>query len=424
MNKFIFKYYEFNEVSRIATFHYRFSDGTAYKESISFASSGDYDKALLDKALFLSFVLVGVSYYKTFSSSEVELRCGSLDAWQVKFFEQVYQEGLSQFAFENNLTRNELAHFTITSESIRANPQPYTGNGVVALQSGGKDSLLTAVLLRNKEQSFTSWYASNSENYPQLIDMFGDDVHISRRSIDTDALATARAQGARNGHVPVTYIIASFALVDAILSNKNTILLSIGHEGDEPHGWIGDLPVNHQWSKTWEAEQAFAEYVTRYISPDIYVGSGLRCFSELRIAELFVQNAWQEYGHEFSSCNIANYQQGRDNTELKWCGQCPKCANSFILFAPFLPAEELKSIFDGQDLFAKASLQETFKGLLGIDGVMKPFECVGQTDELQLAYHMAIERGGYSHLPFDVPHSTFDYKYEYEVQSWAKQLVS
>jgi hypothetical protein len=212
-------------------------------------------------------------------------------------------------------------------------------------------------------------------------------------------------------------------LVDAILNNEATVLLSIGHEGDEPYGWIGDLPVNHQWSKTWPAELSLAEYVTRYISPDIRIGSPLRAWSELRIAELFVQHAWAKYGHSFSSCNVANYKQGSNVTELKWCGECSKCANSYLLFAPFLSAEELKSLFGGQDLFVKPLLTETFKGLLGIGGVMKPFECVGQTDELRLAYHKAVERGGYESLPFNVPASHFDYMQEYEAQVWARELV-
>ena len=54
-------------------------------------------------------------------------------------------------------------------------------------------------------------------------------------------------------------------------------------------------------------------------------------------------------------------------------------------------------------------LTETFKGLLGIDGVMKPFECVGEVDELRLAYHMAQKIHDYK-LPFNVPSTDFDYK--------------
>lgn len=423
MSKFIFKDYGFNTTTRTASFRYGFEDGMEFEERVQFSHAGEYDTELLDRALFLSFVLVGTSYYKAFPSREVVLEKGELDEWQVAFFDTVYQEGLSQFAFENHLTRDDLAHFSVSASNGAKPPLKAAGDGILSLQSGGKDSLLTARLLGEKSVPFTSWYLGSSSHYPMVLEMIGRPLITAERFIDIESLKAAREKGGLNGHVPITYIVTSFALIDAVLSGAGTVVLSIGHEGEEAHDWIGDLPVNHQWSKTWPAEQAFAEYVHRYISPDIRVGSPLRGLTELKIAELFVAHAWEQYGHEFSSCNIANYMQGNDNTELKWCGHCPKCANSFLLFAPFLPPDELKSLFGGQDLFEKPLLQETFKGLLGIDGVMKPFECVGETAELRLAYHKAQERGGYGRVSFEVPESTFDYEQEYDAQEWARQMI-
>lgn len=421
MSVFIFKKYSFDSQLATASFRYGYDDGTEYEERVTFDRVENYDAQLLDRVLFLSFILAGTSYFKTFPTPNISFEAGGLDQWQAEFLNAVYQEGLSQFAYENNLNRQELAQFSATGQAPE--PVAYGKKGVLALQSGGKDSLLTASLLTKKGTAFTSWYTANSPHYPALLDTLGSPLRTALRVIDREKLTEASSRGALNGHVPVTYIVASYALIDAVLHGENTLLLSIGHEGEEPHDWIDDLPVNHQWSKTWTAEQRFAEYVRRYISPDIRIGSPLRGFSELKVAELFVTHAWKKYGHTFSSCNRANYQQGADNTQLKWCGECPKCANSFILFAPFLPAEELKSLFNGQDLFEKPLLTETFKGLLGIDGVMKPFECVGETDELRRAYHMAMERGGYRPVPFDVPDSDFDYEKRYDSQEWATEMV-
>jgi len=173
----------------------------------------------------------------------------------------------------------------------------------------------------------------------------------------------------------------------SILNNQNVVLTSIGNEGSEAHAHIGDLPVNHQWSKTWEAELMFAEYIERYISPNIHVGSPIRKYSELRVSELFVHKCWKKFGYSFSSCNEANYKQNANNDRLGWCGKCAKCANTYLLFCPFLAPHILQSLFNDQDLFTDPNLTETFKGLLGVDGVMKPFECVGQTDELRFAYY-------------------------------------
>lgn len=421
MNRFVFKSYAYDSESTTAYFNYGFEDGRTFQETVIFQPGESNDRAALDRALILAFILIGVSYYKTFPSNKVLIEV-PLDAWQADFFNRVYQEGLGQFAYENKLARHGLAHFVANSEQA-ALPKDYHGSGVLALQSGGKDSLLSTVLLREKQHAFIPWYVSSSVHYPHILDSFEAPPIIATRTIDRDALQQAAEKGAKNGHVPVTYIVQSLAVIQAIISGKNTVLTSIAHEGEEPHHYIDDLAVTHQWSKTWRAEQDFAEYVKRYISSDIKIGSPLRGYSELRVAELFVLHAWQQYGHSFSSCNVANYQQGSDNTTLSWCGNCPKCANSFILFAPFLESVELKTLFNDQDLFTKPVLIETFKGLLGIDDVPKPFECIGEIEELRLAYHMAMSRGGYSSLPFDVAMSDFDYKQTYEAQPWATEMI-
>jgi len=420
MSKFIFKSYTFDEVSLVAQFTYEFKNGQSFTEIVRFCAGPAYDNTLLRKALFLAFILIGTSYYKTFPTRDVVV-LEPLDEWQATFFSRVYQEGLSQLAYENNLSREDLAQFGATTKTP-AEPRRYGGSGILALQSGGKDSLLLAALLQEKKMDFTAWYMSSGEHYPVVLESVGSQLVTSTRTIDLGQLKSAHDSGAMNGHVPVTYIVQSIAIIQAILLGKRDILTSIAHEGEEPHHAIGDLSVTHQWSKTWAAEQAFSEYVSRYISPDIRIGSPLRNLSELRVAELFIKHAWKQYGHTFSSCNIANYQQGANNTSLTWCGNCPKCANSYLLFTPYLATAELTELFEGRDLFMQPNLTLTFKGLLGVEGITKPFECIGEVDELRLAYHKAQARG-HSALPFTVPESSFDDTKTYEAQDWAIRMI-
>ncbi len=419
MSQFIFDDYSFDVQTGVATFKYLFDDGRSFKEEVTFTYGlAEYDETVLDRALRLAFLVSGTSYVKTFPVREVKLPF-TIDSFVADFLNNVYQEGLSQFAFENGLTRNDLPDFTSAiSEQTNLDLASYGGEGILALQSGGKDSLLMAQLLRTAGRSFTPWYLTSGSDHPKILDSFDELLSVATRIIDREALEAARNEGGKNGHVPVTYIVQSLALVQAVLLNKNEVLVSIAHEGEEPHAVIGDLSVTHQWSKTWEAEQLFARYVHDYVSPDIKIGSPLRKFSELKVAELFVQNAWTQYGHSFSSCNRANYQQGVDNSTLFWCGECPKCANSYLLFAPYVDSIELQSLFNGQDLFEKPLLQETFKGLLGVDGVMKPFECVGEISELRYAYHLAQQKGGYGKVSFDVPVADFNPTLLYPAQSW------
>ncbi len=423
MTTFIFDSYAFSHESGEAIFRYTFDDGRSFEEKISFPSRNSVSQPqVLDAALRLAFLLVGTSYAKTFPTVTMQLPF-SIDQWTADFLNKAYQEGLGQFAYENNLTRHELPHFQATSSEAANLANVYDGSGVLALQSGGKDSLLVAALLKEQGIDFIPWYVtSNPEHHPSVLDSFDQPLAVAVRSIDKQALLLAREAGGKNGHVPVTYIVQSFALIQAILLGKNEVLVSIAHEGEEAHAEIGDLSITHQWSKTWPAEQLFAEYTKRYISPDIKIGSPIRQFSELKVAELFVEKAWQQYGLRFSSCNVANYRQGVDNTELTWCGDCPKCANSYLLFAPYLAASELKALFHGRDLFIQPRLQETFKGLLGVDGVVKPFECVGEIDELRYAYHEAQHKGGYESLPFIVPASNFDVSFKYPAQHLSLHL--
>lgn len=418
MNTFNFNSYEF--VGNEAIFKYH-DLNRQYTERVSFILGDEpYDHEVLDRAMFLAFIILGTSYYKAHPTNSISINCAQLDSWQVDFFNQVYQEGLSQYAYENNLTRDDLAQFTIsTYDSPGA--VSYQGSGILSLQSGGKDSLLVASLLNKKNTHYTPWYVSSSNDYPLVLDRLKSPLVLSKRKIDIEALNHAKLNGGLNGHVPVTFINLSLALIQAILLKKDTVLMAVAHEGDEPHGWVEDLPVNHQWSKTWQAEELFVKYVNRYISPDIKVGSPLRNKSELKVAEMFSSYTWKEFGDLFSSCNIANYRQGESNTKLTWCGNCPKCANSYLLFAPFMPIKLLQDRLGG-DLFKKSSLLDTFKGLLGIDGFMKPFECVGEIEELRVAYHAAIKKG-YSHLPFEVPESNFNKDKEYLSQGWITSLI-
>jgi UDP-N-acetyl-alpha-D-muramoyl-L-alanyl-L-glutamate epimerase len=417
---FCFDSYEFDAQSSTATFKYSFDGIRLFKETVLFESVGSYNESVLEQVLQLAFLVAGVSYYKCYPAVRFDLGNIKLSTEQAVFFSNVYLHGLSQYVYENDLTPEVIASFVGGSTSgEKANA--YDGRGISVLQSGGKDSLLLAELLQSAGHKPTAVYMQQGGSYPHVLDAIGLDLRRFYRSIDRAALATAAQQGALNGHVPVTFITLAYSLIDAVLHNDNTVLAAIGREGEEPHAFIGSYPVTHQWSKTWAAEQSFANYVNRYVSADIKVGSPLRGYSELKVAELFVQNAWSKYGHAFSSCNVANYKQGHDNTQLAWCGNCPKCANSYLLFAPFVDQDELHKIF-GDNLFEQASLESVFKGLLSIDGYDKPFECIGEIDELRTAYWLAQENG-YTTLPFEVARSEFNKDAETDAQSWAVEMI-
>lgn len=424
-DEFILDSYRYDANTGEATFSYSFDNKRRFSETLLLTPAEDYDKATFDRVMRLAHGLIGISYYKTFPAKTISVQSFELNAQMADFFSTVYKDGLSQFVYENNLTPNDIGSFIATSND-QNDDGDYHGSGTVVLQSGGKDSLLVATLLKKQGESFDGLYCTSGGSYPKILNTIGArTLHTPRRRLDSEALKQALADGGLNGHVPITFIIMAIGLLQAVLENKATVLVAAGQEGEEPHAYIGEYAIRHQWSKTWEAEQLFARYVAQNISPAIRIGSPLRGFSELKIAQLFAKVCWEKYGHDFSSCNVANYQQGQSNETLRWCGNCSKCANSFLLFAPFVEPFELIGVF-GSNLFMNPNLQADFKGLLGVENAIKPFECVGEVDELRYAYHRARQTfpaAGY-HLGFDVPASDFDVDRSGPMQEWARALLS
>lgn len=389
---FRFLDYTFDGNVGVASFRYQ-NDGVVFNERAQFFIPNEaiYNREILDRALFLAFVMIGTSYYKAHPTRDVVLN-RSIDGFQAGFFNKVYQEGLSQFAYENNLTRDDLAHFDGVGDDVVLKDSG-AKSAVLAFVSGGKDSLLAAEKIRESGMECEIAYISSYDGYPAVIDEFKKPI-IIRRFVDRRGL---KQVGGMNGHVPITMINQALAVIQVILLGFSTIDFGIGREGLESHAMIKDLPVNHQWSKTEEAQGLLKAYIKKYIASDIVLDSVLKNYNELEIAKQFAKLCWGRFGNKFSSCNVANYKQDADNHALKWCAKCAKCANSYLLFAPFVGFEEQKKLF-GRDLFTDPEMTEVFKGLLGVDGVMKPFECVASTEELRWAYKNRLP--GYGELPF------------------------
>ncbi|KKR88191.1 MAG: UDP-N-acetylmuramoylalanine/D-glutamate ligase [Candidatus Uhrbacteria bacterium GW2011_GWE2_41_1153] len=98
---------------------------------------------------------------------------------------------------------------------------------------------------------------------------------------------------------------------------------------------------------------------------------------------------YTKYHHLFTSCN-RSFKVHKERTHTLWCGECPKCAFTFLMLAPFLPKTELASTF-GKNLLADESLIPLYRDLLGM-GNLKPFDCVGTFEESRAAFSMASDK--------------------------------
>jgi hypothetical protein len=151
------------------------------------------------------------------------------------------------------------------------------------------------------------------------------------------------------------------------------------------------MTINHQWSKSEEFEHLLNQYVHRWITPDLTYYSPLRQKTELEIVKEFV--SYPQYFPVFSSCN-RNFSIGNALQGKRWCGQCPKCAFAFLMFAAYLPKKQVIDIFE-KDMLADSNLLPLFRDLGG-RGNLKPFECVGTFDEVQEALTLIQKKGEFT----------------------------
>ncbi len=405
--KFIFDHYIFDPEGKRVELHYGFDDDVHFVETFEFDYEfvSGYDQKALDRALFGLFIMAGVSYYKAALPPEIEIRQGLLSQAQADFFTKSYRLGLGEFAYRNKLSL--VNPIFPVSEQVLGNAEPIPNlEGSLVAVGGGKDSLVSIELLRGAGESAATWMVNHSDQIGPLI-VKSELPHLAVRREIAPELLRLNLEGALNGHVPITGILMFVGVVSAILAGKANVVFSLEWSAGEGNAEYEGVEVNHQYSKSFEFEQALQEYTKNWISPSVQVFSLLRPFSELKIAELLCQKYLDKYWGTFSSCN-SNYHLG-DHQVLGWCGHCPKCAFVFLVFAPFLPKERLMKLFEGKNLFVSKELVTTYNEILGLAG-HKPFECVGEIHESRQAVVMARASGDYPELErFKFEDPKFDY---------------
>ncbi len=327
-----------------------------------------------------------VSYWKCTCSPNVLVKCGYLNEEQMKWFQKLYYNGLGEYRYINQIDISQEEMMKITVEA------PYKElkdieigelKGTLIPIGGGKDSTVTLELLKQNKNDNYCLMIGGKEPSLQSAKIAGhNDNQIIEvtRTIDSELLGLNK-KGYLNGHTPFSSLLAFLSYFIAFLTNKKYVALSNESSAEESN--VEGEKINHQYSKSYEFEQDFADYSSQYLKAGVHYFSLLRPLNELQIAKLFSQNP--KYHSIFRSCNV-----GSKSIPWEWCGECPKCLFVFIILSPFLYKEELIKIF-GKDLFQKGNLLETFKELCG-QGKTKPFECVGTYEEVNYALTTTIQK--------------------------------
>ncbi|HNP79407.1 MAG TPA: hypothetical protein PKI00_00980 [Candidatus Pacearchaeota archaeon] len=323
------------------------------------------------------------SYWKAVCSPKIIIECGYLDNFQKKWWQKLLTKGMGQFFYENKL---KFINVSIETKGKKINKKiNIKGDKAMVLIGGGKDSAV-ALELAKKAKKNVSCFALNPTK--QVIRMTkGCELIVVKREIDKKLLKMSR-QGFYNGHTPFVAYLSFLSLIVSALFDKKYIIL--GNEESSNEGNVKYLgkEINHQYSKTFEFENDFREYTTKYLS-DVNYFSILRPFYELQIAQMF--SKMPKYFNIFLSCNESQRTySGTKKKTGKWCGACPKCLFVFVALYPFVEEKHLIKIFK-ENLLNKKELIPLMMELLGEKNI-KPFECVGTRKETLVVFYLSWKK--------------------------------
>ena len=307
------------------------------------------------------------------------------------FWNKIYENGLGEFFYKNKIDFRGLVRFPYGSKKlITINYKLKTNKRSLLLFGGGKDSIVSAELLKATKKDFTFFALATNNQIELARKLMPKGSIIVERRIDTQLFELNKEKGVYNGHIPISAIIAFVSEFVALIYGFRYVISSNEKSADYGNVKYLGKTINHQWSKSIEFEKMFQNYVHRYITPDVTYFSLLRPIYEIKIIEIF--SRFPKYFHKFTSCN-ANFKIYKDKIKVNWCNNCPKCVFIFSIFSAFIPKKELIKIF-GENLYEKKNLEPIFKELLGLRK-FKPFECVGTSEEMILALFMAYRSGEY-----------------------------
>lgn len=327
------------------------------------------------------------TYWKTVCAPKIVIGAGYLNKNQIKFWQNLFLNGMGQFFFENKLPFIK-PKFIIQckfSDNFFCARQKFSSRCLVPL-GGGKDSLVTLEILRQTKPVITFVLNPNRAINDLLKTAGGQSIFIERK-IDKRLLALNQ-QGFFNGHTPFSALLAFLSITAAALFDCQYIPISQERSSNEGNlKYLGKI-INHQYSKSFKFENQVRAYCKKYLAENIEYFSFLRPFYELQIAKIFAK--YPKYFPYFVSCNNSFTFVGRKTNSNKWCCACPKCLFTFAAIYPFIGKEGATAVFE-KNLFEEKGLLPIMLKLLG-EREYKPFECVGTFSEARVAFYLAAQK--------------------------------
>ena len=373
--EFVCEAYRFDPKTGVLSLHYRFDDALHFEERIVFPrierTLSAVEGEALERILHMLLLACGVSYYKAYAPDRIRCTAFPVDRATGAFFTEFYVKGLAEYAWRNGINLAERLHIVTDAVEPANAVQVELPRCTCVPVGGGKDSIVTVECLKQAGEPLVLFSLGKATPIDATIRQSGLPFIRVIRTLDR-RLLELNAAGALNGHVPITGILSMIVLACAIIVGFDAIAMSNEHSASQPT--VAD--VNHQYSKSFEFEQAIRRYLKAHVVEGITYFSLLRPLSEVAIARRFARQV--AYLPVFMSCNTA-FRQAPERRSTNWCCDCPKCRFVFLALAPFIDKPHLVATF-GRDMLDDPSQTDGFAELCGLRA-HKPFECVGEIEE-------------------------------------------
>ena len=370
-------------------------DERTFVEVVTFEGVDSLLRPGVKEVAELWFLLAGLSYYKAGAARRVDVGSTPLGEKGRRLLVAALREGLAEFAFKNELNLDDV-EIVGGSDVVAVTPGTDPDRVLVPF-GGGIDSVVTTTQLSpGLDQALFVVSPSSGRFAPLESTAAVTKREIVRATRVLDEQILSGDDMFFQGHVPVTAMVTLLAAVAAVSTGRGGVVMSNEHSSSAINLRWNDLDVNHQWSKSWDAEQLLADALSERVGPDFVVASFLRDRSEVWVAETF--SRLTAYHHVFRSCNRA-FSQRLDRRLDTWCGECDKCLFINLMLAPFLTRANLRDIFHHEPL-SNPAREDQLRVLVGEGVSFKPFECVGDPDESAVALATVAQMDEWAEVEF------------------------
>jgi hypothetical protein len=351
----------------------------------------------------LAALVMGTSYYKARPAGEIVVDFPLSPAAR-RLAELAYGPGLGEFYVRNALAyppdlsiEAEAAPGVTTAPEAPNTEAPNTPPRAVCAFGGGKDSHVAASILAEAgaEVERASVFLSDKVA-ARMQTMSESQLTLIQRTIDPRLIEISRSGKALNGHIPITAINSVLLTLHAQAQGLDWVVFANERAASEPTMEVNGHPVNHQFSKSLEFEDALRAAFKE-------AGARAEYFSVLRpVSELWTAHYLATRSGAldiFASCNRNFVFAGPAvlNEGQRWCGQCAKCVYTAVLLAPFLSLGRHAAVFQSRPLHDRANA-EFLREIAGLTDA-KPWECVGERREVAAALAHLLSQEDWREAP-------------------------